>query len=134
MSTGFIWAYNVDGSAPLLQTFVVKNTVVFSEFEMANFDTGEADAAVTADTSLMGSTVEAVDNTSDGESVKILISPHAVYQVDDANARTVGDLLDIAGGGLGVTSPSNNDLVVVETSTASEETLVMFNDNYFRKV
>lgn len=132
--SGFIWAYNQSGGAPLIQTFVIKDTVVLSEFELVNFESGEVDTAATADTALVGATVEAKDNTDDGLSVKVIVNRDAVYRVADANARTVGDTLDIATGGLGVTTDSNSDLVVVETSTASEDTLVMFNDNYFRKV
>lgn len=131
MSQGFIWAYNRGGGAPLIQTFVVKDTIVFSEFELANFESGELDAAATNDSALVGAVVEAVDNTDDGLSVKCIVNADAVYRVKDANARVVGDTLDIASGGLGVASTSNADLVVVETSTASEDTLVTFNANHY---
>lgn len=131
MSQGFIWAYNRSGGTPLIQTFVVKDTVVFSEFELANFESGELDSAATSDSALVGAVVEAVDNTDDGLSIKCIVNPDAVYRVKDANARTVGDTLDIASGALGLAADSNSDLVVVETCTASEDTLVTFNSNHY---
>jgi hypothetical protein len=131
---GFIWAYNESGGAPLIQTFVVKDTVVFSEFQLANFESGELDAAATSDSALVGAVVEAVDNTSDGLSIKCIVNRDAVYRVKDANIRVVGAALDIGSGGLTVASDSNSDLIVVESSTASEDTLVRFNDNYAWKV
>ena len=107
--------------------FVAKNAVVFSAGELCNLEAGEADGAATGDAALIGAAVEDVDNTNDGEQVAVIINPNAIYAVDDANARSAGDVLDIASGGLGVTSPTNNDLIVVMDSGADEPTYVTFN-------
>lgn len=124
--SGFIWAWNEDGSAPVIQTFVVKASAVITEFSILNLESGEADLAATNDAELLGVAVEAVDNTVDGHSVRAIISTSAVYAVADANARTVGDTLDIGSGALTVAASSNVDLVVVRSSSATEPTYVKF--------
>lgn len=124
--SGFIWAYNQDGSAPIIQTFVVKDTVVLTEFCVVSFDSGEVDLAATNDTELLGVALEAVDNTDDGLSVRVMINNDSVWAVADANARTVGDTLDIGTGALTVAASSNVDLVVVRSSSATEPTYVKF--------
>lgn len=121
----FQWAYSLDGSDPIIQEFPVKDTVVLSEGELCNLESGEADAAATNDSALMGIATHDVDNTNDGEVVKVIVNRYAVYKVVDANARTAGDPLDIGTGGLTVASNSNTDLRVVKTSSATEPTYVM---------
>lgn len=121
----FEWAYSLDGSDPVIQTFVIADTVVLSEGEMVNLESGEVDAGATNDTGFVGIAVSAVDNTDDGETVRCIVNRFAVYKVTDANARTVGDTLDLASGGLGVTTSSNADLLVVRSSSATEPTYVM---------
>jgi hypothetical protein len=66
--------------------------------------------------------------------VDVIINPNAIYSVVDANARSVGDTLDIAAGGMGVASSSNADLLVVRDSTEDELTLVTFNGTHFTQV
>ncbi len=124
--SGFIWAYNEGGGAPLIQTFVVKASAVLTEFCLLNFESGEADLAATNDSALLGASVEAVDNTVDGHLVRAVINMDAVFAVADANARTVGDTLDIGTGALTVAATSNADLVVVRSSGANEPTYVKF--------
>lgn len=128
----FRFAYDYSGAPVRFETIVVKDTVVLSRGELLNLESGEVDTAATADTALIGIATEAVDNTNDGLSVKVITNPFAVYAVDnDAVARTRGDTLDIATGGLGVTTTNNADLIVVEDSTASEETLVTFAGSHY---
>lgn len=121
----FEWAYSLDGSDPVIQTFVVKASAVLSEGEMVNLESGEVDAGVTNDAAFVGIAVADCDNTADGESVRCIVNRFAVYKCTDANARTVGDTLDLASGGLGVTTNSNADLLVVKSSSATEPTYVM---------
>lgn len=121
----FEWAYSLDNSDPIIQEFVVADTVVLSAGEMVNLESGEVDAGATNDTGFVGIAVSAVDNTDDGETVRCIVNRFAVYKVTDANARTVGDTLDLASGGLGVTTSSNADLLVVRSSGATEPTYVM---------
>lgn len=131
---GFQWAGSLDGSEPIVQEFVVADTVVLSRGELVNLESGEVDAAATADTALVGIAAVAVDNTDDGESVKVIINPGAIYAVTDANARSAGDTLDIGSGGLTVAASSNADLLVVSDSTADEPTRVTFNGTHFTQV
>lgn len=125
--SGFMWAYEEGGGAPLITLEVIKNAAVITEFCLLNFESGEVDLAVTNDSALFGVAMEAVDNTSDGESVHVVrASKNTVWQVVDANARTIGDTLDIGTGALTVAASSNVDLIVVRTSTATEPTYVKF--------
>lgn len=121
----FEWAYSLDGSDPIIQTFVVTNAAVLSQGEMCTLTSGEANAGATNDATFIGATVEAVDNTVDGHSVKVIVNRYAVYKVADANARTVGDVLDLGTGGLTVAADSNHDLRVVKSSSATEPTYVI---------
>ena len=131
MPVGFEWAFNVSGGPPHIEPVVVANDEVLSVGELVNLESGEADAGASADTALLGACVEAVNNADDGLTVKVIVNPDAVYAVTDANARLMGATLDIASGGLGVTTDSNSDLIVFRTSTATEPTLVTFNGNHW---
>ena len=128
----FEFAYDLSGAnTPILKDYVIADAVVLSAGEMCNLETGELTTAVTADTALVGIATVAVDNTDDGESAQMIMNPNAVYRVTDLNARVAGALLDIDTGGLGVTTDSNHDLIVVEDSAADEPTLVAFNSNHY---
>lgn len=128
---GFTFAYCLDGSAPKIEKITVADTVVLSKGEMVNLESGELTTAVTADTALVGVCVEDCDNTNDGLTCAVIVNEGAVYSVSDANIRLKGATLDIATGALGVTTSSNADLIVVEDSTASEPTLVTFNNTHY---
>jgi hypothetical protein len=101
------------------------DTDILSQNEMVTLTSGEAAAAASGDATLVGAAESAVDNTLDGEYVWVIADPYAVYAVTDANARAAGDTLDIASGGMGVTTSGDADLTVVTASTASEKTHVM---------
>lgn len=131
MPLGFEFAYTLSGSAPIIETIVVKASAVLTKGEMTNLETGEVDAGATADTAFVGPALEDCDNTADGLSVQVITNFDAVYRVTDANAREKGALLDLGTGGLTVAAASNNDLIVVEKSTASEPTLVTFNRTHY---
>lgn len=128
---GFVFAYSLSNTAPIIEKMIVKASVVLSKGEMCNLESNEVDTAAAADTALLGATVEAVDNTVDGHYVHVIVNEDAVYRVTDANARSKGDLLDLASGALGVTTASSNTLIVVEDSTATEPTLVTFNATHY---
>ena len=125
MATGFEYRYLMGGGSPTIKDVVVADAEVLAKGVLVNLETGELDLAVTDDAALVGAVVEACDNTADGLSCKVIVNRNAVYAVDDANARLIGATLDIAAGALTVGASSNVDLIVVETSTATEETLVM---------
>lgn len=123
----FQFAYKLSGSAPTMITLPVKASAVISAGELVNIESGTADGAATTDAALCGIALHDADNTggSAGDiSVRVIIDPDAVYAIEDANARLAGATLDIASGGLGVTTSSNADLVVVAPSSATERTLV----------
>ncbi len=130
MAAGFKWAGSTDGSEPILRRFTVKASAVISRGEMCNLETGEADAGATNDAGFLGPATEAVDNTVDGHTVEIITNPGAIYSIVDANARVAGALLDLASGGLGVTTDSNHDFIVWADSSATEPTLVTWYGNH----
>lgn len=116
-------------SVPTIEEVVVANDEVFTFGEMLNLESGEADAGVAGDSAFLGPAQQSLDNADDGLTVKVIVNVDAVYGVDDANARLMGATLDLASGGLGVTGTSNADFIVWRTSTATEETLVVWNGN-----
>ena len=126
----FVFKYDLTGADIRLVTGVVTASAVLSIGEIVLHSSGEIDAGATGSVLFAGVSMEAVDNTADGETVQYIANPFAVYSVVDANARNAGAPLDMATGGLLVTTDSNSDLIVVETSTASEPTLVMFNQTH----
>jgi hypothetical protein len=130
---GFTWAGSVDGSEPIIQKFVVANDEVFSKGEMLNLESGEADAGASDDEAFIGVATHDVDNADDGEYVYAIMNPGAIYAVVDANARAAGATLDLASGGMGVTTSSNADFIVVADSAADEPTLVTFNNTHYLK-
>ena len=132
---GFEFAYCTHGGAPLTFNFPVVDTDVLSIGEMVTITSGEAAAGASGDATLAGAAQEAVDNTADGETVNVICDPDAVYAVTDAVARLAGATLDIASGGMGVTTSGDADLVVVRNSTASEKTYVMIShgEHYLRQ-
>lgn len=127
----FEFAYTLDGSAPIIEELTIADAVVLSIGEMVNLESGELTTAVTADVALVGVTVNAVDNTADGLKAFVITNESAVYRVTDANARLKGATLDIATGALGVAASTNADLIVVEDSSATEPTLVTFNNTHY---
>lgn len=127
---GFEFAYTLSGAAKKREKFVAKSGDVFSAGELVVLDTGEAAVGATGGV-FLGICAADVDNTNDGEYVYVYTNPDVVMRVTDANTRTINDALDVATGGMGVTTKSNDDLKVVRSSTASEPTHVMFNNTHF---
>lgn len=122
---GFVFAYDLSGGEQRIKEYTVKDTTVISKGEMLAFDSGEVDTAASGETVLIGAAIHAADNTNDGESVKVIVNPFAVYRVADTTVRTIGATLDLASGGLGLTTSSNADFVVVDSD--STYTWVTFN-------
>lgn len=128
---GFTFAYSLSGTAPIIEKITVANDEVLSKGELVNLESGELDAGASGDTALVGVCLEDVDNADDGLTCAVIVNEDAVYSVVDNNARVKGATLDIASGGMGVTTSSNADLIVVEDSTATEPTLVTFNNTHY---
>ena len=123
---GFQFVHRQTGAMPTILDIVLRNDEVLSVGEMVNINTGEAEAAGTNDAAFVGIALEALDNADDGLSIKVIVDKDAIYRVSDDNARLIGATLDLASGGLGVTTPNTNkDFIVIKTSTATEPTHVM---------
>ncbi len=134
---GFRFRFREGGGAPTVIAIVAKDTETLTKGDMVNLEAGEIDLAATADTNLLGvlqETKAALDSTTRHE---VVIDEDAVYGVTDANARSIGDTLDLRGatGAQGVAASSNREFVVVRASSATEETLVRINQDAhaFRK-
>lgn len=126
---GFTFRYRLSGGAPTIQTFKAKDTETLTKGDLLNMESGTVDLAATSDAALVGVCLDTGARTTNVSDVTCITDADAVYGVADANARAAGALLDIAGatGAQGVAAASNNEFVVVATSTATEETLVTFN-------
>lgn len=122
----FIFKRYQNGSlVPRIIPIVMKNDAVIDEGDMVEIDTAEAENGATASTTLFGVAAESLDNAADGLSIDVIDGYLAVFEVVDANARAVGDPLDINGTFDGVATNSNSDLVVVKASSATEKTEIM---------
>ncbi|MGB1285028.1 MAG: hypothetical protein ACPG7F_00725 [Aggregatilineales bacterium] len=125
-SLGFRFDHCQSGNTPNIQKLVFKDSETLTKGDLVNLESGEVDLAATADTALLGMVLQTLTGTDSATEIEVITSQDAVYRVYDANARAIGDTLDIAGatGLMTVAASSNADLVVVANSTSSEETLV----------
>jgi hypothetical protein len=127
--SGFRYRYRLCGATPTIQPLLFKNTETLTKGDMATLNAGEAQLTATGDSNILG----LVDTTKAGTAkvtrISVITDADAVYGVADANARKIGDTLDIAGatGAQGVAASANKEFVVVADSLASEETLVTIN-------
>jgi len=126
---GFRYRYRLGGGKPTIQNLIFKDTETLTKGDLVNLESGEVDLAATADTALLGTALETKAGTDSTTKIDCIVNDDAVYGIYDANARVKGATLDIAGatGAMTVATSSNKELVVVEASTAAEETLVRFN-------
>lgn len=128
---GFTFRYRLGGGAPTIQDLTFKDTETLTKGDLVNLETGEIDLAATGDTALVGVALETKAGTDSTTKLQVISDPDAVYAVVDNNARLIGATLDISGatGAQTVTTSSNQDVVVVANSSATEETLVMIKRN-----
>ena len=126
---GFNFRYRLSGGSPTLQDLTFKDTETLTKGDLGNLESGEVDLAVTADTALVGVALATKAGTDSTDVLQFVTDQDAVYGVEDANARAIGDTLDISGAtGAQTVAPSTNaDLIVVADSGADEETLVRIN-------
>ena len=126
MAYGFHFRYRQSGGAPTVLDIVSADTDLAAG-DLVNLESGQLDLAVTDDSGLLGAVIETLASGSASVTkAKAIVDADAVYGVTDANARLMGATLDISGGtgAQTVGSTSKADLTVVQTSTATEETLV----------
>ena len=126
---GFEFRYRECGAPPTIITVTAKDTETLTKGDIGNIESGEVDLAATSDAALAGQILETKSHTDSTTTTEIIVDADAVYAVTDANARNIGDSLDISGatGAQTVTTSSNKEFVVVRNSTASEPTLVKIN-------
>lgn len=123
---GFHFAHRLGGGDPTIQEFLFKDTETLTKGDLVNLESGEVDLAATNDSALLGAVIETKSGTDSTTWIKVITDKDAVYAVYDANARTAGATLDIAGatGAMTLAADSNHDVVVVANSAADEPTLV----------
>jgi len=124
---GFHYRYRLGGGAPTIRDILVTDTGTYTAGDLVNLETGEADIAATNDAAIIGAVLETATTVDSTTRIKCVTDWDAVYGVTDATARLLGATLDMAGTTATFTiAPSNNiDLLVVEESTATEETRVI---------
>lgn len=128
-SLGFRYRGRVSGGNPTIQDLLMKDTETLTKGDLVNLETGEVDLLAVGDTAALGVVLETVAGTDSTTRVRVIVDADAIYGVYDANARLKGATLDISGstGAQTVTTSSSKNFVVYSESTASEETLVVFN-------
>lgn len=110
------------GGNPRIGTFTVKNADTFVQGEFAILTSNEAAEGTSGAPAIIGVALETVDNTSDGEVIRCILDPFAVYALLDGTAHAAGAQLDLGVGGLTLASDSNHDFTVIEDNTATEDT------------
>jgi hypothetical protein len=125
-SKGFRFRYRQCGAPPTILPLTIKDDETLTKGDLVNLESGEIDLAATNDNALVGAVMETKAGTDSTTVYMVIVDDDAVYGVYDANARAIGATLDIAGttGAMTVAASSNVDLLVVASSSASEETLV----------
>lgn len=128
---GFRFAGTVYGGVdakPRIKKFLFKDDETLTKGDALNLESGEVDLAATNDSALIGVANETKAGTDSTTEIEVIVNHDAVWAVYDANARAVGDNLDISGttGQMTVAANSNSDLEVVWASGADEPTYVRF--------
>ena len=117
------------GAVPTTRRLLFKDTETLTKGDMLNLETGEVDLGAVGDTAFIGIALETKAGTDSTTYIDVIVDPDAVYGVYDANARLMGATLDISGttGAQTVTTSSSKNFVVWAPSSATEETLIVFN-------
>ena len=129
-STGFRFRGSKSGAPMHVQDLLFKDAEVLTKGDLVNLETGEVDLLATGDTAIVGLILEvAITGVDSTTRIKVAVNGDMILGVYDANARLKGATLDVAGatGAMTVAASSNKEFVVWAESTASEETLVVFN-------
>jgi hypothetical protein len=131
-SAGFRIRGRLSGGPIHYQDILAQDTATYTKGDIVNVETGLLDLGAAADTALIGPVMETVSATASTTKVRVATDPDIILEVYDANARVVGATLDLSGatGAMTITSSSQKDFVVYETSTATEPTLLIFNQGH----
>ena len=126
-SAGFRPRYRLCGAPFTKVQLLFQGNETLTKGDIVNLESGEVDLAASGDTALLGVVTETKTGVASTTYIEVIVDEDAVYGVYDANARKMGDALDIYGntGAMTVASTTTNkDLTVVAPSAAGEETLV----------
>lgn len=126
---GFAFRYRTSGGAPTVQKVLAKNTATYTKGDIVNLATGQVELGATTQTNLLGAVLATQAATAATTLIECITDADAVYGVTDANARKIGDTLDLSGatGAQGVAASTNKEFVVMADSLATEETLIRLN-------
>lgn len=119
--SGFELAYTLHGNDAHKLDLAIKSGSAVIAGTLVQLDAGEAQIATAAAADKLG---VCTGVNSAGTIATVVVDPEAVYRVTDATARNVGAPLDTASGGRGITTASENDLIVAGLSPAGAPTLV----------
>jgi uncharacterized protein YbcI len=113
-----------------------KKTATLSLGDFLNFEEGEVDLGAHGDDALLGVCQETLVGVASTTTIRVITDSDAVYGVEDDNARSVGEVLDLTGatGLQGVARGTDSELLVVLECTAQEETLVRINAGRHHRV
>jgi hypothetical protein len=134
---GFHFSHYRNGSkTPIRRKYIFKDTETLTKGGVLNLESGEVDLFATGgDTGAIGVADETVSGTDSTTEIWVILDlgGQAVWRVTDANARTEGAELDITGttGAQTVGADGDSDLIVEDTSSATEPTLVRFHPRAF---
>jgi uncharacterized protein YbcI len=126
---GFEFRYRTGGGQPTVRGFRAHDGRALQRGDMLNYENGAVDLGVTGDRALLGAAVEIVDGAR-ALLIRAIVDADAVYAVDDAHARVADATVDLTGasGAQGVGEAVNDDLAVVASCGAAEQTLVRIAD------
>jgi uncharacterized protein YbcI len=133
---GFEFRFRAGGGQPTVHSFRFKKTATLSLGDFLNFEEGEVDLGAHGDDALLGVCQETLVGVASTTTIRVITDSDAVYGVEDDNARSVGEVLDLTGatGLQGVARGTDSELLVVLECTAQEETLVRINAGRHHRV
>ena len=127
---GFHWVGYEGGvpAEPVIKRYLFKDTETITKGDFVNLESGELDLGASGDTAIIGVANETVSGTDSTTYLEIIddLNGKGRYAVTDATARTRGTELDITGttGAQTLAADSDSDVIVAESSTATEPTIV----------
>ena len=127
-TAGFKYMGRMGGGEDWIVEIPFKDSETLTKGDIVNLESGEADLGATGDSAFLGIALETKSGVDSTTYIRCHAAPDAIYAVYDANARNLGDTLDLSGatGAQTVDTSSNADFVVVGGLAADQWTLVMF--------
>jgi hypothetical protein len=130
---GFHWVGYEGGEPkePVIRKYKFADSETLTKGDALNNESGYVDLFATGgDTGLIGVANETVAGTAHVTEIEVILDLHGrgLWAIYDANARTEGTELDIAGatGAQTLSTDSDSDVIVAYNSSATEPTIVRF--------